>query len=468
VALGGLFARIAGKTVGEAEVPPIDDPLVASQSAEVLANVRIAGQTQEQKKAEEIAARPPMTRTTTEKADGTVDIAITNAPTQNPADEVRGAGAKVHYGWLEQVVGKLDKGAQQMPDPTEGIDEKLSTREGRAQLLSEIGVEAPTLADAMGTGRLIPTAIGQQSKYRQLLDNPEKIRLAVISNRMKQLSEAAGQSRPFQGAIEGAQTQDRLAASEARQLSAQKFTERERIIDNVRQFDTSHLPSAEDAVKVYEQLYGDRWGEMKEWAEPLIRSEYYTRGLARQKGETELRIKELDEQLKEAKVANNAKEVEKLNLQIANLQSTIANRDEKKARKVGRGMALTSQTSTLLELVDDPDFDQESVSEALRVKDDALAREANRLTARRDSKRKLLTALRDKGYVDSGDPEQKAMAEFDVTEANERLREIEGERAEIGQFRQKKGSKPAAATPPPGVKGGLVNQGGTLVYTPGG
>lgn len=463
---GGFFPRVTPTAAPQEAEDPLNVGAIASRVAEQIGNTRGVSESERRRASQEEAGRPPMTRTITENPDGTKTLTVKNVPPGDPADNVRRAANEPYAQFVQRVlsegveVGNVQADSLQQSQDT--LDSMLSTREGRIGLASQLGVEDP--ADV--PGEFMHSGVfryrAKRREYEKLISDPEKLRMAILTSKFGALTKTADTLRPFASDAASEETRGRLQAAEDRQARNQEFTERERIVDNVRQFDLSHLKSADEAVAQWKAMYGDRWDELKDVLEPLARSQYATRSVERNRKEVETTIREKKEARAEAK---NDDERTKLDLQIRNLQSIIENREKPKLKKVRYSEAIGAHARDLAELADDEEFDPKSVSDALRWKSESLDREESRLKADRVRNRALLGALKAKGYADPGDPEQQAIAEARVQEVNERLNDMKAERDIIAGVRDSKKSTAAAAPAKKGVAAGVVvNRGGKLVY----
>lgn len=423
---GGLFRS-------ERDPVQSDDSLIASRVLEQLSNVRSAEQSTRQKATEDIAKRPPMTRVVTENADGTVNIGVKNAPTKDPTTAISEAAATPHVKWLETIVGSLDKGAETFQPDYSAIDQGLQTPEGRRKLLSEIGVDKPDF----GVGGLLGWA-RKADAYDRLVADPEKVKRAVIASKMRDFSGSASMSRPFAQDVNAEENQQRILDSQKRAEDRQAMSDRERAIDNVRQFDFSHMASPDEAVKQWENIYGESWKEMGPTLEPLIRSEYFERGLIKQKAALEeARKKETDERSQK-----------RLELQIRSVESLIKDREQRdkpKARKTTRTDAKALDVSDLEARAGDEEYDQTSLREAWGVRETDLKDEQGKLTSRRNIKRARETALKSKPFKETGDVEELATISAEVADANSRLAAIARDLETVRAHREGTAKKPAAA-----------------------
>lgn len=461
--IGGLFPRVGATRAAE----PDDDPaLVAARVSEMIGNSRAASESERLRVSEEEAARPPMTTTVVDKGDGTRSISLDNVPNQAPGDRVRLATNEPYAQLIERLLQSGAKHGQAVVDRFDktmaNIDAQLGTREGRVALAKSIGFVDPRAVPGEFVRSGFQGFRQKRYAYEQLLADPEKLKQAVMAKQFAEMQDAAEALRPFAADSNSMRTAARADAREERLTSTAELGERRSALVDLARFDTSHFESPDKVIEWMKAGYGDRWKDVAGYLEPAARIKYAEDLVAKQQAKLKEEIAAERLRLSQAADERSRKESE---ARIRNLESLIRKRDQPDLRKIGRGAALGSSTDLLLDYIDDPGYDQESVIEALRVKEDQLKKEQDSAARAIERKRRAMAAIRDKQSWQNqpADVEQVEAYRVEIEQLAERRAAINDELARISTAR---GAKKQTKAAPSGGGALQPTESGDLIYTP--
>src|SRR5581483_2334098 len=205
-----------------------------------------------------VKQKPPKYEFETTPDGGTV-MHAKNVPVVSPADQVKQAGAKPFLTYADALKAQREQTARvygELPDP-----ENLPN--DPEQLAHELGIEPPHFSGRDGIIGLIQ----RNRQYSRLLDDPQKLRMAVAVQRLKQRQAALDEGA--KAANEEKQLEYmNLATEREKRLQAGAQQKGAKSIDDLLTSDKFHInrvaKSPDEAVQYMKGLaeaHGEEWND---------------------------------------------------------------------------------------------------------------------------------------------------------------------------------------------------------------
>lgn len=362
MALGGFFTQIQQNR-------KVDEfGLIAARVAEQIGATRAASQSEQQKAAQKVAERPAPTRavTITENPDGTVTKTETvkNAPKKDPNAEIAEAANEPYAQMARDILEDAAEMAAEQKKRFDALqaDPRWSDPTGRRALAKEAGIIDPAAEPGGFIRRGYPLYRKDRGEYERLINDPTRLREAVLAAQFAGRLKTAEAVRPFQADLTTADLRKRQERAEDRLQSAADRAERKDALINLDRLDTSRFESADKVVEWMRLGYSEEdWEKVKGYLEPAGRIKFAEDTKKAEEAKIKQLIAENDAKIRQAR-ENRQEErsdeaLEHLILSNENLRRLIERGEKGAVIKTFRGWA----TSDLIEAVGAEDVDQDAL-----------------------------------------------------------------------------------------------------------